>query len=552
MGKNKLLLFCLCLFSVAASAQTTVSRKYLVLLKDKANSPYAVSRPQEFLSQRAIDRRTRQGIAVVERDLPVNPSYVAQLKQAGATVRYTSRWMNAALVEATDAVLTRVLSLSFVKGLEFNRSLAGAQPLTADPNARMAVTSTVQQRKMGTAGNALAYGLSRTQLTQIGIDKMHAQGYRGEGMLIALLDAGFRNANRVPFLTKLFSDNRVVATKDFVENELNVYDDDAHGLNVLSILAATSDSLLYGAAFNASYVLIETEDVRYETQIEEANWLLGAEFADSTGADVLSSSLGYTQFDDYSTSYTYAQLNGKTALSTRAAQIASETGMVIVVSAGNEGNDPWRYISAPSDAAGVLAIGAVDAYGVRAAFSSFGPSADGRVKPDVAAFGLGTIIGLPTGVIGAGSGTSYSGPLVAGLVAGFWQANPTLKATDVVRLIRESGSRYTTPDASLGYGIPNFSRATLLALPVDRFTIAPNPVGSDGTITILWPNPAKNATIDLTLTDAAGRAVWRSQAKPDSRMTLTLPQQVMGLPTGIYYLSLLDGDQKQTLRLLKP
>lgn len=551
MGKNKLLFFCLCLISLAASAQTTVSRKYLVLLKDKTNSPYAVSRPQEFLSQRAIDRRTRQGIAVAERDLPVNPSYVTQLKQAGATVRYTSRWMNAALIEATDAVLTKVLALSFVKGLEFNRSLAGAQPLTADPNARVAITSNAQQRKMGTAANALPYGLSRTQLTQIGVDKMHAQGYRGEGMLIALLDAGFRNANRVPFLDKLFADNRVVATKDFVENELNVYDDDAHGLHVLSILAATSDSLLYGAAFKASYVLIETEDVRYETQIEEANWLLGAEFADSTGADVLSSSLGYTQFDDYATSYTYAQLNGKTALSTRAAQIASETGMVIVVSAGNEGNDPWRYISAPSDAAGVLAIGAVDGYGARAAFSSFGPSADGRVKPDVAAFGLGTIIGLPTGVIGAGSGTSYSGPLVAGLVAGFWQANPTLKATDVVRIIRESGSQYATPDASLGYGIPNFSRATLLALPVDRFTIAPNPVGSDGTITILWPTPGKT-TIDLTLTDAAGRPVWRSQAKPDSRMTITLPHQVMSMPTGIYYLSLLNGDQKQTLRLLKP
>jgi len=206
MGKTNFLLFCFLAFAISATAQTTVSRKYLVLLKDKANSPYSVSQPGQFLSQRAIQRRQRQGISVLERDLPVNPAYVAQLRQTGATIRYTSRWMNAALLEATDAVLTKVLALSFVKGLEFNRSLGGSRLTSAEPSARVAVTATSQQTKFGTVSSTLPYGLSNTQLSQIGVDQMHAQGYRGEGMLIALLDAGFRNANRVPFLTKLFDE----------------------------------------------------------------------------------------------------------------------------------------------------------------------------------------------------------------------------------------------------------------------------------------------------------------------------------------------------------
>lgn len=537
----------------SAVAQTTVARKYLVLLKDKASSPYSINQPNQFLSQRAIQRRQRQGIQILERDLPVNPTYVSQLKQTGATVRYTSRWFNAVLLEATDAVLTKVLALSFVKGLEFNRPLAGNRVSLApgnDPLGRIAITTRANKFGQVTATD-LPYGSSQTQLSQIGVDKMHSEGYRGEGMLIALMDAGFRNANQVAFLQPLFQQNRVIGTKDFVEHETNVYDDDDHGLHVLSILAATADNQLYGAAFKASYLLLKTEDVNSETQIEEANWLIGAEYADSTGADIIESSLGYTQFDDPTTSYTYADMNGQKALSSRAARIAAEAGMVVVVSAGNEGNDPWHYIAAPADAGPILTVGAVDRNGARAVFSSFGPAADGRIKPDVDAFGLGTIIGLAGGTIGAGSGTSYSAPLIAGLAAGFWQANPTLKAADVVRLLRESGNQYSQPDAALGYGIPDFNRAMVLTIVVDRLTVLPNPFSSTDLLTILQPAPGTSTNVDMTLTDVAGRVIWRQQTRNSPRITVTLPTLALSLPTGMYYLTLVTDEQKQTVRLLK-
>ena len=390
MEKNKagwLLLVLLCC-QLQTVGQPT--RKYLVLLRDKANSPYSLNRPEQFLSPRAILRRQKQTIPLLERDLPVNPAYVTQVQQAGAKIWFTSRWFNAVLVEATDAAIVAVQKLSSVKGLEFGRSLASARE-----SAESQTTTATITKKMDVVSDApLDYGTSQLQITQLGVDKMHQQGYHGEGMLIGVLDAGFQNASNAGFLKPLFDDKRVLATYDFVNKETSVYEDDAHGLSCLSAIAATADQKLYGTAYKASFILLRTEDAATEKQIEEANWLLGAEYADSAGVDVISSSLGYTRFDDATTSYTYKNMDGKTALSSRAAQIATETGMVVVVAAGNDGANAWRYLSAPSDAASVLAIGAVTSTGLRASFSSFGPAADGRIKPDLAARGQGTIVGI--------------------------------------------------------------------------------------------------------------------------------------------------------------
>ncbi|MDB5241946.1 MAG: peptidase, partial [Spirosoma sp.] len=306
-------------------------------------------------------------------------------------------------------------------------------------------------------------------------------------------------------------EHRVLATYDFVNRETGVYEDDSHGLSCLSAIAATADNQLYGTAFKARFVLLRTEDAGSESRVEEANWLFGAEYADSAGVDVLSSSLGYTQFDDVTTSYSYSDLNGKTALSTRAAQLATEAGMVVVVAAGNEGSDAWHYLSAPADAGSVLAIGAVNQAGQRAAFSSFGPSADGRVKPDLAARGLGTVVGSPGGQILMANGTSFATPLVAGLAAGFWQAHPRLTAAQLTTALRQSGSQFSHPDDQLGYGIPNFERASLLAQDLGELMVYPNPFSETEPLSVLWGEVATNVPLDATLTDLTGRILWRRQ-----------------------------------------
>lgn len=521
------------------------TRKYLVLLRDKTNSPYSIDRPEQFLSQRSILRRQKQGIAVLERDLPVNPTYVTQLHQAGAKVWFTSRWLNAVLVETNDATLTAIQKLSFVNGLEFGRSLAMARVSAETRNKSI--------RKLeyatSTSDSTLDYGNSQAQITQLGVDKMHQQGYHGEGMLIGMLDSGFQNGHKVGFLKPVLDEQRVVATYDFVKKETSVYEDDSHGLSCLSAIAATADKQLYGTAYKASFILLRTEDVNTETQIEEANWLLGAEYADSAGVDVISSSLGYTQFDDATTSYTYKNMDGKTALSTRAAQIATQTGMVVVVAVGNDGGDAWRYLSAPSDAESVLAIGAVTQTGQRALFSSFGPSADLRVKPDLAARGQGTIIGSPGGQIVSGNGTSFATPLVAGLAAGFWQAHPRLTATQVTDALRRSGSQFGNPDDQLGYGIPNFERASVLADSYNRLLVYPNPFSDTELLTVQWGEIQANTSLDATLRNADGRIIWQNRYTSTGASAFMLPN--LNLSAGTYFMTLISGDKKHTVKLIK-
>lgn len=527
----------------AASAQNT--QRYLVVLRDKASSPFSTSRPEQFLSARSVSRRAKQNIALTERDLPVNPAYVSQIKATGAQVLNTSRWLNAVLVRATTTTLQQVIALPFVKGLEYGQRIGNSR--IATPTEQTSTTT-----KFGeTQTQALPYGPSLPQLSQLGLDQLHERGFRGEGKLVAILDSGFPNANTVSFLQPLVTENRIVATYDFVANNRNVFDDDSHGLNVLSIMAATADNRLYGGAFKASYVLIRTEDAPTESPIEEAYWLLGAEFADSTGVDVINSSLGYTQFDPEfaALNHTYSDLNGRTTLVSRAAQWAAETGIVVVVSAGNEGTSPWRYISAPSDAADVLAVAATTSLGVRAQFSSFGPAPDGRIKPDVAARGQSDILGNPNGSIGSGSGTSFASPLMASFVTTLWQAYPQLTAREIMGVVRRAGHQSKNPDDQLGYGIPTFERAAALA-DVFSFTVAsPNPFTDDDFVTVPLGEIPASQTLDAQLTDVSGRVVWQKTIAAERVVSLSFRQ--LALPTGIYLLSLTSDGKRKTVRLLK-
>jgi len=544
-------LFLLFIFHFSLSAQSQAA-KYLVLLKDKTNTPFTVDTPEAFLSKRSIERRQRQGIKVTTRDLPVNPTYVTQIQQTGVKVWYSSRWLNAVLIEATAAQLTAVRNLTSVKGIEFNRALSNAR-LSAENDLKAGLG------KYGT--EALNYGASQNQIEMLGVNKMHDQGYTGKGMLVGILDGGFNNSNTNPTLKPIFDEKRVVATYDFVKKESSVYEDNFHGNNVFSIMASFREGALIGPAYGANFVLLRTEDDFTETRLEEANWLFGAEYADSLGVNVINTSLGYSTFDNPADDYTYADMNGKTTLITRAANWAAGVGMVVVVSAGNEGSSPWKYISAPADADSVLAIGAVNSAKILGSFSSVGPSADGRVKPDVCAKGVSTTLSNQSGVVTAGNGTSYSAPLIAGLVAGFWESQAHLTAMQVIDCIRRAGGRFTAPTSQYGYGIPTFEAATkiaqekypLLAVvdwtkPVEPF-VFPNPLGENTSLQVYWGNAFVNKNINVTLIDATGRILMQQSILTNEVSTRIALPQVM--PNGSYFLKLNDNEQERVLKVIK-
>lgn len=534
------LLFFVSLLSFQTAFTQALPAKYLLVFKDKNNSPYSITQPLAYLSERSVARRQKQKIAFTTRDLPVNPSYIEEVKKKGAKVIYTSRWMNAALIECSSTVLTSILQLSFVKGLEVNTSIDNPNNRTARKSSKFESYET----------DALNYGLSKTQIEMIGADKMHEQGFHGEGMMIAVLDAGFNNANNIAALKPLFDENRIVGTYDFVKKEKAVYEDDGHGTSVLSCMGAYLDGQIVGTAYKSSFLLLRTEDAFSEYLIEEANWLFGAEYADSVGVDLINSSLGYSTFDDVSTSHKYSDLNGKTTIAAKAATWAASVGIVCVISAGNEGNDAWRYISTPADADSIITVGAVNALKSYAIFSSIGPSADGRVKPDLVALGQSSAIVTPSGTVSTSPGTSFSSPILCGMVAGFWQANPTLTAMEVIDRLRKSGSQYENPDERLGYGIPDFTRAntpTVVLSTQDEsnalFKAYPNPTSGEITIQL---NETKVNQYFTSLMDITGKTLLY---QPINSQIFKL--SLAHLNRGIYFLRIGNESKSALVKVLK-
>ena len=519
------------LLFILLSSVAEAQNKYLLLFKDKANSPYSVSAPEKYLSTRSIQRRKTQNIAITQRDLPPNPAYIQQVTKLGAKVYYKSRWLNAVLIETSFDSLQKILQLSFVKGIEGNGDIRNAK-LSGE------ALEAFQKNKFEDLSSQ-DLGLSQSQLGMIGADKMQEQGFKGEGILIGVLDSGFLNADRLSFFKHIFDENRVIDTYDFVYNEKNVYNDHTHGTSVLSCIAAFEDYKVCGTAPKASFVLLKTEDELSESRIEEANWLFGAEYADSLGVDVINSSLGYADgFTNPAQNHILSELNGDKTLITRAADWAASTGIVVVNSAGNEGNNNWEYIIAPADADSVISVGAVNANKQYAYFSSLGYSPKGKIKPELAAQGQGTVVGLYSNVIGTSNGTSFSSPLIAGLVAGFKQANPSLSNMQIRDYLIRSGSQYNNPDNKLGYGIPNFVTANELVKFDENIKksgkdvfVYPNPFDENGLRAIIIKEDA-GTEFEASLIDVRGTILWQSTIKERS---FSLPNNIH-LRAGIYYL----------------
>ncbi len=520
----------LLLLSLQGWSQTN---RYVVFFKDKNGSPYQISQPQAFLSQRAIDRRNRLAITVKTEDIPVTPFYVAQVKGLGAKTFYTSRWMNALLVEANAATVSSIASLPFVAKAEYvapgNRLLGG----------RVKNLSWQQAASAEVTGN---------QLAMLGLDKMHADGWRGEGVMISVFDGGFTGVNTVAAFQDIFSEGRMKMTQDLVTNSGNVYQFHDHGTKVFSEISARIPGEFTGGAYKADYLLFVTEDIQTEFRIEEYNWLFAAEKADSAGTDIIQSSLGYNTFDDPSMNYKIADLDGKTSVITRAAGLARDRGIIVVVSGGNQAG--WPYISMPADADGILAVAAVTSTGIRASFSSYGPTADNRIKPDIAAMGQAVSVVLSSGATGLDTGTSMAAPLATSLAAGLLQAYPASTPQEIIQLIKASASQSERPDNLLGYGIPNYMSAKnylAASKSVNEVSLFPNPATD---LIRLAFKKLPEGPVTLTFYDGQGRQLSTPIVTLEW-YTNPVEMQVTSLPAGIFLLKVQTASTVMTIRFVK-
>ncbi len=541
ISMKKLILFTVIIVSAWSEAFT--QGRYVVFLTDKNNSPYSLSNPSVYLSQRAINRRNAQGLTVTAQDFPVNPSYVTGIANTGAQVLNTSRWFNSVTVDVSNSnILNSIQALSYVSQTE---NVGRVMPVGVSGRNKFETENIRHPQNNIASGNRTTmfnYGPSFNQVNMLKGDLMHNNGYVGTGMIIAVLDAGFANANNMPVFDSLFINNQILATWDFVDNESDVYDDDTHGTMVFSLMGGNSPGEIIGTAPGASYLLLRSENAPAEAIIEEYNWASAAEYADSAGADIINSSLGYTLFDDPSQDHTYNDLDGNTTPISIAADIAASKGMVVCNSAGNEGNGSWFHISAPADADSILAVGGVDSFATYVQFSGKGPSADGDVKPNVAAQGSQTYVADPwtgTGVF-PGNGTSFASPLMAGMVATLWQCHPNATNMQIINAIQQSATQFNNPDSLLGYGIPDFPAACLILAGIDpgaadngdNLIINGNPFTEKPEVSFYSNNGQE---VRIRVTDILGKMIYTSKQRV-AGLTITPLDMPVFVSKGIYIL----------------
>lgn len=533
-----IILFTFFLSSSLAFAQ----RDALVFFTDKARVNSYLASPQTMLTKKALDRKEQHGTSLDVRDVPVNEIYISALKNSdGIQVLAKSKWMNCAFVNGSRENIQNLLNLNFIRTIEFADSAQNMASIELTHIAKLDVKSEKVNYN---------YGSALTQTEMIAIDKLHMQDFLGQGMSIAIMDSGFPNIAENPAFSGLNVQNRLLGTYDFVLRQENVEGTGTHGSIVLSDMAGNLNNTFMGTSPEASYYLFRTEFAPTENPVEEAWWVEALERADSLGVDVVNTSLGYRDFDDPAYNHSYQDLDGKTTLAARGANIAFEKGLLIVTSAGNDGQGDFKTVATPADSPNVLSIGAVDANGSYAQFSSIGPTVDGRVKPDLMAQGEATAVVDTSGQIDFVNGTSFSSPIIAGAVACLWQALPTLNNFEIMQLVRESASQFQNPTDEMGYGIPDFEMALnngqLLTnenkLLQEEFVLYGNPV--ENSLTISLPKLILEGKIQFF--DLLGQEVMDVKlSSPINRI------DVSPLTTGIYIALVSSGDKVATFKVIK-
>ncbi len=489
MKKYALLFFLLCT-KIAFSQEDA-----WVYFNAKSNAETYYGSPLQMLSQRALDRRTNQHIALDFKDIPINPTYINQIKGSlGITVKAKSKWLNALHIRGSQANINALKQLSFVDKIDFANKSLNLSGKTAK------LFKAKRPSKIKKAKVEFAYGTSENQIKMLNGDALHQQNFTGSGKVIAIMDAGFPGVNTTQPFQRLRDNNQILGGYDFVSRSPDFYTLDSHGTSVLSCIAGYQEDKLVGTAPDASFYLFITEDDNSENPIEESLWVEAAEKADSLGVDIIQTSLGYFEYDNPNYSHTYSDMNGTTAIISKGAEIAFSRGMIVVAAAGNEGGTSEPHIGGPADAQSVIAVGAVASNETKANFSSIGPSFDGRIKPDVMAQGVSAFLSDQNGNIITGNGTSFSSPITAGMIACLWQALPDRTNEEIRQLVLQSADKHIEPDNLYGYGIPDFSLALANGLlmedsPTDYFVAYPNP--TINTVSISFPENFNNGKVVL-------------------------------------------------------
>lgn len=508
---------------------------YWVQFTDKHNTPYSIATPGDYLSPAALERRDTYNIAIDSLDIPVNPAYLDSLTDYGLEVAFTSKWLNGCAVTSNDNQLFDNLSNAytfidtvFVIRYEFI--------IPSSPRNE----------------NVFSYGQSGNQLITVNGQTLHNAGYHGQGMQIAILDSGFESMNSLPAFDSLYTNDQIMATRDMYTGNEVTYDRHPHGTYVMSILAGNLPDSLVGSAPKANYILIRTEDADSEQIIEEFAWAAGAEFADSLGAELLNVSLGYREYDVDDWNYGEEDIDGNTAWISRAATIAARKGMLVAVAAGNNGNEDNPMIGVPADADSVITLGATQADSSYAPFSSVGPTADQRIKPDIVSQGQADSYQNLAGEVATGSGTSFSTPVICGLSACLWQANPQANSHQLRQAIIQSAHLYDTPNDSLGHGLPDFEAAHAalqeLSAPVlttDKLQLYPNPT-----------HGILNIPLSSVHSDKIRIEIYHVSGSLMRNMTFSTRTEVLQLhlgqnfPPGIYLVRLHSGDNTRIGRFI--
>ncbi len=503
-----------------------------IYLHDKPDAEYYLNHPSEMLSKRALDRRMRYGIDLDIRDVPIDSAYYNMIYHSpGIHIKGHSKWLNAIHVQGDSTDIASLLTYTFIDSIV----LADKRVLSkVDTNPVVYSSRKLAARRIDYGNDTMAYVMHHAFA-------VHEAGLTGKNILIAVIDAGFPTADTSRVLRHIYRRDGVIDTYNFPDRTNHVYTRHPHGTMVWSLIGGLEEGELIGTAYEADFCLYISEDVSMEMPVEETYWVMAAERADSVGVDLINTSLGYIDFDNPKYNHTWEELDGKTAFASRGAQIATEKGIHVVVSAGNAGNIPWKKISVPADAKDVIAVGAADAFKNRASFSSTGNTSDGRIKPDVMSWGV-RVKTFYAGHYWAVSGTSAAAPIITGFVADMVQHYPFLPPVEMKNYLLQSSDRFHSPDSLYGYGFPDF---TLMMKNLD--SLKDNQVGA----LRVYPNPFSNeikvsgmiAPMEYSLFDINGKMIHNGQLYPVTSWT--------GLKRGIYLLLIYNERKKRIIKLIK-
>lgn len=532
--------YLLVFFFLSISAIMFSQEDAWVYFNAKPSAQNYLDSPLLMLSQRALDRRVNQNIDLNFTDVPLEKTYVNQIKSsAGINVLAQSKWLNALHIQGNQANILALKSFSFVDKVVFAK-----KKLNTTSKKFVENQVSKQNDKLKTGIN-YAYGTSANQVQMLNGQVLHQNNYTGSGKIIAVLDSGFPGVNTAQPFQNLISKNRILGGYDFVSRKENFYAGDDHGTLVLSTMGGYKENSLIGTAPDASYYLFITENDASENPIEESLWVEAAEKADSLGVDIITSSLGYFGgFTNPDYSHTYSDMNGITNFVSRGAEIAFSKGIIVVASAGNEGGTAEPHIGAPADAVSVIAVGSVTASKSKSGFSSIGPSFDGRIKPDIMAQGSLAVVSDASGNIGTANGTSFSCPIMAGMIACLWQAFPNKTNKEIRQMILQSSDRFSFPDNNFGYGIPNFGAVLGVeeVLKNTDFIVYPNPAMTN--VTFVLPDSIKSASVSVY--SVLGQQVIQKEISSDNPVL-----SVQNLKSGLYFYTFNANGVYKTGKIIK-